>query len=442
MKRKKKTHKEEALVAVEGNFMETPFFVTNDKSPSSKDIFTIWITKDRGITITPPPLGAPDSFDATIFLYLLWKATREFQKTGIFPKKISFTISEIGKALGTRNWERIKIAIERLTTTTYRFIQSFRRGGIYIDNTVRIFDKSSYWTREGDLSQKKARETTYVVFSDDIVNSITSGYYKYLDFQKHRKLKRPLARRLHFLLAKRLGENREIQIGFKKLAYAIPLKTYTEHQKKKIALSYLIPAFEELKNVGILDYYYDKEKDIFHITQPSAKREEMDFQNRIRLYLTNELRGLWFKNKQIEELLNNKDWDLIAGALEYIEHIGKENLQYPSAFFLRTIEDGEVPDMLLKRSKERVNSLIRELIRENKRWKGIIKSFKEEFEKKYPLKDGFLKYRLMREELIKLKEEGIPQEDSELNVEQIIENLMGLGYSREKAEEFVKNIKQ
>ena len=376
--------------------MEMPFFTPKDNFsiPADKKI-TYWITKDRGISIIPSVLGMPDSFDATVFLYLLWKATKEWKKTGFFPEKVHFTITELTEALNTKNTTRLKLAIERLTSTTYEFIQSFRKGGIYIDNVVRILDKHSFWSRESELPKSKARETTYIVFSKEIVDSIVSGYYKYLDFQKHQKLKRPLARRLHFLLAKRLGENREIYIGFKKLAYAIPLQTYTVYKDKAKALKYLFRAFEELKNAGILDYYYDKEKEIFHISQPSLKLASMDAEDELKDYLIAELRALWLTDSIIKELLDKKDWDLIAGALEYID---KQKPQNAAGFFLKIVDDGNLPQALKDWSKRRTYEVVKRhgnaLFPEDRKF---VKEFLEEFKENFPnLKDGFLKNRFLR----------------------------------------------
>ena len=384
------------LIAVEGNIMEMPFFTPKDNFslPPDKKI-TYWITKDRGIAIIPSILGMPDSFDATVFLYLLWKATREWKKTGIFPEKVHFTISELREVLNTNNTARLKLSIERLAATTYEFLKSFRKGGIYIDNVVRMLDKFSYWKKESDLPKSRARETTYVVFSKEIVESITSGYYKYLDFQKHQRLKRPLARRLHFLLAKRLGENREIQIGFKKLAYAIPLQTYITHKRKKTSLKYLFLALDELVKAEILTYEYDRDRDVFIFRQPHVKLASMDAQDEIRDYLMGELRALWLPDRLIEEILENKDWDMIAGALEYID---KQKPQNPTGFFLKIIDDGNLPEALKNWSKRRTYEMVNQhsnaLFPDDRKF---VKEFLEKFKERFSdLKDGFLKNRFLR----------------------------------------------
>lgn len=394
MGNKKSDRKE--LIAVEGNIMEMPFFTTKDYSPKPiNEEIILWVTEDRGIRILPPPMGMPDSLDATVFLYLLWKATQEWQKTGIFPRKVYFTISELGNILNTRNRKRIRISIDRLTATTYYFVKSFRKGGIYMDKTVRLLDESSYWTKESELPRQRAKETTFVVFNQDIIDSIVSGYYRYLDFQKHQKLTKPLARRLHFLLAKRLGENRQIQISFEKLAKAIPLQTYVAFKEKKKALRYLFTALEELEKAEILTYEYDKDRDIFIFRQPGAKLASMDAQEEIRDYLVGELRALWLPDSMINELLDKKDWDLIAGALEYID---KQKPQNPTGFFLKIVDDGNLPKALNDWSKKRT----RELISQHKSGlfpedREFVENFLKEFKEHFPnLKDGFLKNRFLR----------------------------------------------
>ncbi len=403
MGRKKPERKE--LVAVEGNIMEMPFFTTKDNSPKPMNEEVIfWVTEDRGIRILPPPMGMPDSLDATVFLYLLWKATQEWQKTGIFPKKVHFTIREIGNIVNTGDKRRIRIAIDRLKATTYDFVQSFRKGGVYINKTVRLLDKGSYWTKESELPRQRAKDTTFVVFSKDIIDSIVSGYYRYLDFQKHQKLKRPLARRLHFLLAKRLGENREIQIGFKKLAQAIPLQTYIKHKKKKAALKYLIPAIEELVKAEILTYEYDKERDVFIFRQPEVKLTSMDAEDELKNYLIGELRALWLTDSIIKELMKEKDWDLIAGVLEYIE---KQKPQNPTGFFLKVVDDGNLPEALKDWSKKRTYEVVKRqgnaLFPEDRKF---VKEFLEEFKERFPnLKDGFLKNRFLRHKFEKAYKE-------------------------------------
>ena len=391
------------IVAVEGNIMEMPFFTTQDRRPLTKEI-TIWLTSERGIRITPPPSGMPDSFDAAIFLYLLWKATKEWHRTGIFPEKVHFTIGELSDTFGTRNRERIRMGVRRLVTTTYEFLESFRRGGIYIDNVVRLIDKVSFWTKESELPKRRARETTYVVFSREIIDSIVSGYYRYLDFQKHQKLKKPLAKRLHFLLAKRLGENREIQIGFVKLARAIPLQTYTEHRKRKVALKYLFAALEELVKAKILTYEYDKKRDVFIFRQPGAKLASMDARDEIRNYLIGELRALWLPDPMINQLLDEKDWDLIAGALEYID---KQKPQNSAGFFLKIVDEGSLPEALKNWSKKRTLEMVNQgrsaLFQEDREF---VEKFLENFKESFPdLKEGFLKNRFLRYKFEKAQKE-------------------------------------
>lgn len=405
--------------------MEMPFFTPKDNFsiPAKKEEVTYWITKDRGINIIPSVLGMPDSFDATVFLYLLGKATKEWKKTGIFPEKVHFTLKELSEVLNTSNRPRLKVAIKRLTSTTYEFIKSFRKGGIYIDNVVRLLDKHSFWSKETELPKSKAKETTYIMFSKEIVDSIISGYYKYLDFSKHQKLKRPIARRLHFLLAKRLGENREIQIGFKKLAYAIPLQTYVKHKRKKTSLKYLFLALDELERADILTYEYDEEREIFTFRQPGAKLASMDAREEIKSYLISELRALWLPDSMINRLLDNKDWDLIAGALEYVD---KQNPQNPTGFFLKILEDGSLPEALKKWSKDRTNKLISHskstLFEEDKEF---VKEFLEEFKKRFPdLKKGFLASRFLRYKFQKAYKERRSEKEKERIDPKEVEKLM------------------
>ena len=421
MEKKKSDPKD--LVAVEGNIMEMPFFTTQDYSPKPlNQEVTIWVTKDRGIRILPPPMGMPDSLDATIFLYLLWKATKEFQKTGIFPKKVHFTIRELADIANTGDKKRIRMAIDRLKATTYDFVQSFRKGGIYIDKTLRLLDEGSYWTKESELPRQRARETTYVVFSKEIVESIAKGYYKYLDFQKHQKLKKPIARRLHFLLAKRLGENREIQIGFKKLAQAIPIQTYVRHRDRKKALKYLLAALEELVEAEILVYKYDEKRDMFTFSQPGAKLASMDARDEIRNYLMGELRALWLPDTMINQLLDTKDWDVIAGALEYID---KQRPQNPTGFFLKIVDEGSIPEALKEWSKKRTLEIVNQgrsaLFQEDREF---VEEFLKDFKKSYPdLKSGFLKNRFLRHKFSNAYKERHEKEENRVNPEEVAQML-------------------
>ena len=416
----KKDSDQKDLVAVEGNLMEMPFFTPKDNFsiPAKKEEVTYWITKDRGINIIPSVLGMPDSFDATVFLYLLGKATKEWKKTGIFPEKVHFTLRELSEVLNTNNRPRLKVAIKRLTSTTYEFVKSFRKGGIYIDNVVRLLDKHSFWSKETELPKSKAKETTYITFSKEIVDSIISGYYKYLDFQKHQKLKRPIARRLHFLLAKRLGENREIQISFKKLAYAIPLQTYVTHKRKKTSLKYLFLALDELKKAGILTYEYDKEREIFIFRQPGAKLASMNARDEIRSYLMGELRALWLPDTMINQLLDTKDWDVIAGALEYID---KQRPQNPTGFFLKIVDEGSIPEALKEWSKKRTLETVNQgrsaLFQEDREF---VEEFLKDFKKSYPdLKSGFLKNRFLRHKFSNAYKERHEKEKNRVNPEEV-----------------------
>jgi len=112
-----------------------------------------------------------------------------------------------------------------------------------------------------------------VILDDKLVDSIERKYYKLIDFKVYKSLSPGLPRRLYEYLEKKKYKKNQFEIGIRKLARWMPLKTSKMSQLKEL----LKKPNNELKEKGIIDKWkYDKEKAVYYFRKSERFKKVED----------------------------------------------------------------------------------------------------------------------------------------------------------------------
>lgn len=274
MKEKKQKPKE--LTLMEGNILETPIFTFNKGDNRKKMVFKRETKDELGNPITEKftmeaPKGIPSAFDQDVYnaimkLYLSQKGTDK--------KNIHFTDYKIAKtiqiAFSGERLKRIRESYDRMASTTLKYEGSFYSKG---EKITRIFHLLANVERYEKKKGKREINMTKVTLDDIMLKSIDNNYFNLIDFDKYVALPSGVPRRLYEYLEKKKYQKNSFEIGIKKLAKRIPLRT---KQISKIK-QYLDKANKELKKQGIIDSWkYTKRNTVIYNFTKSERFKEVE----------------------------------------------------------------------------------------------------------------------------------------------------------------------
>ncbi|MGV3523879.1 MAG: replication initiator protein A [Candidatus Sericytochromatia bacterium] len=164
---------------------------------------------------------APDQLDMLFLLYLLMRAQQDQ-----YPAKMVFSRYEILKGCGCpinpQYLRRLEDSLKRWLNVTLEFDNSFFDGKDYISVGFHILEH--YRIREKDKRLE-------ISFSNDFLEQTRqSSYFKYLDFNYYRILRRPVSRRLFEILTRTFKGSNQWKVPLVELGQKLTL--YSRKRRK------------------------------------------------------------------------------------------------------------------------------------------------------------------------------------------------------------------
>ena len=191
------------------NFLDKPLYFQNQRFKG--DIF-IWEDVDG---YTYQSINPPDHVDMLILLYTMLRSQSEGYKTEIYLSRY-----EILKGCGldtrwTGNYARLEESLERWKGVSIKFKGTFYDGKDYISIGFGIID-----TYKIDRENKRV----FVRLNKEWLFKIKqSQFFKYINFELYKALKRPVSRRLYEILCKTFYGGNEWRIKATKLGAKLGL---------------------------------------------------------------------------------------------------------------------------------------------------------------------------------------------------------------------------
>lgn len=209
------------------NMLEYPLWMQDEKlvSKLEDDVGFVW--KDQEGYEYRCGYKPPTKLDAIFLFYLLYRS----QKSG-WEEEIELSRYEILKNCGFKSirpadYKRLEDSLDRWKMVGVRYKGTFYDGKTYITLSFGIIDS---WKLE------KKNKKLYIRFNKEWLTRIKNSiYFKYIDFEKIKALRSPLAIRLYEILVKNFQNRNEWRIEAMKLAKKVPLKLqYPSHVIAKV----------------------------------------------------------------------------------------------------------------------------------------------------------------------------------------------------------------
>ena len=307
--------KRKEYTLMEGNLLEYPVFSMQRGRVGKTVEEYIWQEKDETGKITREcrfkvdcTEGIPNFFDMDVFNTVMRIYVK---KNGMYEEnEVHFTLYELMKELDLpvhdgRTVSRVRESLERMAKTNLHFENSFYAEKRRITKIMHLITRIEIYER-----QKGTRSINMikVVLDDELADSIKRKYYKLVDFGLYRSLSTGIPRRLYEYLEKKKYKKDQFEIGIKKLAKWIGLKT----SKPSRLREFIGKANNELKEKEIIDNWeYNGENVVYYFCRSEKFKEvpKLPFkqpadQERITKNIEFSLRKAGYSEEEIKEFLD------------------------------------------------------------------------------------------------------------------------------------------
>lgn len=226
---------------------------------SKKKKVTMWtIKKPQGKYEIMCPIGVPKHFDKIVLYSLLDRLYREKKLNSYV---LITTRYEIAKNIFDRNhfgkniYTRIRMSLKKWASLLIDFDGLFFDGNGYTSRVFHILDEVVLQKETGELKIK---------FNESYITQLNeSKFYKFIDFEKYKKLHKASSARLYEILVKNYKERDEWAIGIQLLAEKLTFEKREGAQSyyPSDVLRYLKPSINEINKKTDLEigFNYNKE---------------------------------------------------------------------------------------------------------------------------------------------------------------------------------------
>jgi hypothetical protein len=210
--------------------------------PDGTDLEVLWQVEGNN------ELGLPTEQDLDIFVALGVLTFR-----GNFSKTVTFTGREIAKILNIKNvhgkfYQRIKLAMDRFIPLRFRALSSTDEHEEV--KWLNVFQEASF-----SLNRTTGRCTGTITWTDKLIRSMDSGFFRVLDARRYMVLDGITAKHLYRFLAVAFEKSDLIVIDARKLA-SEHLGIFNLPQYLSRLMQTLEPPFEQLMRIGVIGSYH------------------------------------------------------------------------------------------------------------------------------------------------------------------------------------------
>lgn len=219
--------------------------------PDGSEVSVLWQVQGNN------ELGLPTEQDLDIFVAL---GVLTFRSN--FSKTVSFTGREIAKILNISNvhgkfYQRLKLAMDRFIPLRFRALTATDRHEEV--KWLNVFQEASF-----SLDRSSGRCTGTITWTDKLIQSMDSGFFRLLDAGRYMELDGITAKHLYRFLAVAFEKTDLVVIDARKLSTE-HLGILTLPQYFSRLMQTLEPAFEQLMRIQVLGSYHTVDTDHWRI---------------------------------------------------------------------------------------------------------------------------------------------------------------------------------
>jgi hypothetical protein len=240
------------------NFLEYPNWIVSERSNSK----TLIIEREKGtyvISTTDSVKRLPDRTDK-ILLYYLLHLILPTKKNNLIITRYNILKNVFGST-SRQYYERIVESFDRWCGVFIKFEGIFYEGDSYTKRGFHILDGYKL-DEDGRLE---------IDFNEQYLEQLrNTNYFKLIDFDEYKRLRRPVSARLYEILVKTFKDRDTWQIGIIKLAEKLTLEKRYPSQ----ILEKLIPAVNEINKRTGLKIHFDYNKETHVCTFTKVKQSD------------------------------------------------------------------------------------------------------------------------------------------------------------------------
>lgn len=324
------------LIKEDINFLEFPIWIIAKRTAKKQII----IEKNNGIYKISTSLDSlPCRVDKLILYYFLWKLWKESKfkstKTIAIRYQAAIDIFDLNYKPSNHHYKKIMDSLEKWTNVNISFKGIFYEGDSYTTRFFGIID---------DVILDENTKKLYIKFNEQYIKQLEeTKFYKYIDYNEYKKLKRPVSARLYEILIKTFKDRNIWQIAIIKLAEKLTLSEIFASQ----ILKKLTPAITEINiNTELhINLEYDQETKICTFTKwDMVDKQKNNINKKIKesdIILTpigkeiSEI--LKIPKDRISELIDKYGIDRITAVFNHVR--ADKALKNPAGFFIKAIEE-------------------------------------------------------------------------------------------------------
>lgn len=315
MDKKQKKEQKDQLVKMDISFLEYKNWLVDSRGIIKS--FTIETPNGKyEISTTEKVDRLPDRVDKTILYYLLLSRS---PTVTISRYKIAHAVFD---ERSVHIYNKIMLALERWASVTINFDGVFYEGDGY---TKRIFHIIDHVTLRDDGQ-------LYIRFNKEFVDQLeATEFYKYINFNEFKSLKRPVSAALYELLVKQFKGRDFWKIGIVKLAEKLTLNRKYPYD----ILVKLKPAVNEInKNTNFkftMDYDEEAKRCLFMLLGKDAKTDHNSVDsaelNRLLALLPEAIKSQRSVKALLEGHLKEKGYNFVQSNIIYALQNAKKNMK-------------------------------------------------------------------------------------------------------------------
>ena len=334
------------------NFLEYPIWMIDEQI--YRETYTI--KKERGTYELKSKEGLPTRFDKAVLYFLVSKIFKSANQVGhLKSTEIKITRYEIAKnvflketGLGKREYDRIMLALTRLKALTIKFEGVFYEGDCY---TFRLFSLID------DVIFSKETKYLSIRLNQQYIKQLQeTKYYKRINIDEYKKLKRPVAARLYEILTKTFKERELWPISVENLTEKLTI------QKRKYPSQVLVllrPAIADINKYTSLkvDFGFNLENRICifkKMTTETPQPPETSLDNQ---HLLEELKTCGIGMKVAENVVQKYPSEKVEQAVVLLKQ-NQQKIKNVGAWLTSALEEDWTNEILFKQAitKEQIEN--------------------------------------------------------------------------------------
>lgn len=323
------------------NFLEYPMWIVNNREEIKE--FSV-VRKHGSYKITTGADRLPDRVDKILLLYLLNKISEgDFSSSEIVTTRYHLSKEIYGPRSSSSKprYDRVMQSLKRWAGIVIEFSGTFYEGDNY---TARFFGVVD------DVICRPDDNYLYIKFNQQFIDQMkNTEYYKYVDYEEYKRLRKPVSARLYEILIKTFKGRYHWKVNASSLGEKLTLSKTSPSQ----VLEKVEPALREINNQTELNVrlstYKKTDKTVIFVFSKDGHLANGDTDYSVNLQTVLAEIPEKFRTKTVEKIVREYSGNLDV-LLSNVEYTNTKNPENYVTYLLKAIEKDWAIELRSKRN--------------------------------------------------------------------------------------------